>query len=255
MEGHAPTLPCRICGSTAPLFDVCDFANHCFRPATGPAELSGIAVYYYRCRDCGLLFSPLTDGWTTEDFRARIYTDDYAAFDPEIDDERPSANAALVEKLFGDHRSSLSLLDFGGGDGALARMLKQKGFANARSCDPIRHPDESPPQGRFDLVTCFEVLEHANDPLAMVRDLADLTGPDGMVLFSTLLQPPDIDVQRLRWWYAAPRNGHVSLYTAAALAAAWKAAGMNCASFGNSLHVAFRQPPSFAARLFRGEPV
>lgn len=252
MEGHAPTLPCRICGSTASLFDVCDFANHCFRPATGPAELSGVAVYYYRCQGCGLLFTPLTDGWSTEDFRARIYTDDYATFDPEIDDERPRANAALILKLFGDHRDALRLLDFGGGDGVLSRLLSEQGFVDAHSWDPVRRPEGLAPQGPFDLVSCFEVLEHANNPLAMVRDLADLTNPGGMVLFSTLLQPPDIDVQRLRWWYAAPRNGHVSLYTAAALAAAWKAAGMSYASFGNSLHVAFRERPAFAAHLFRG---
>ena len=39
----------------------------------------------------------------------------------------------------------------------------------------------------------------------------------GIILISTLLQPGDIDSQGLAWWYAAPRNAHVSLYSSASL--------------------------------------
>ena len=42
------------------------------------------------------------------------------------------------------------------------------------------------------------------------RRLAALS--KGMVLFSTLVQPADIETQKLRCWYAAPRNGHISLF-------------------------------------------
>lgn len=242
---------CKICGGVARLFDVCDFATHCHRPPTGAETLTGIAVYYYRCSACGFLFTPLTDGWSVQEFQAHIYNDDYyRIYDPGYADERPRANANMIARFFGANRQNLSVLDYGGGDGALCRILSQEhGFADALSYDPISQPDQPLPARRFDLVSCFEVLEHVNDPLPVIRQLGALA--DGMVLFSTLVQPADIETQRLRWWYAAPRNGHISLFSRPALAAAWRSTGMTLGSFNDNLHVAFRQPPAFATHLFR----
>jgi len=39
--------------------------------------------------------------------------------------------------------------------------------------------------GRFDLVVCFEVIEHLADPTSLVRTLADATALDGVCLVST----------------------------------------------------------------------
>lgn len=249
MDQQALSLPCKICGAPAKLFDVCDFATYCHRPAGGAETLSGIAVYYYRCSTCGFMFTPLTDSWSAEDFRSRIYNDEYVKYDPGYADERPRTNAALLTNSFGNHRQSISVLDFGGGNGATTEYLKANGFTNAHSYDPISRPDDPLPAHQFDLVTCFEVLEHANNPMDVVRRLAALS--KGMVLFSTLVQPADIETQKLRWWYAAPRNGHISLFSRQALTLAWKSVGMTLGSFNDNLHVAFRERPAFAAHLFR----
>ena len=40
--------------------------------------------------------------------------------------------------------------------------------------------------GRFDVVTCMEMLEHVPDPASIVRACAQLTRPGGRVFFSTL---------------------------------------------------------------------
>ena len=47
---------------------------------------------------------------------------------------------------------------------------------------------ESP--GRFDVVTCMEMLEHVPDPSAVVRACATLAKPGGWVFFSTLNRNP-----------------------------------------------------------------
>lgn len=47
---------------------------------------------------------------------------------------------------------------------------------------------ESP--GKFDIVTCLEMLEHVPDPTAIVRSCAELVRPGGQVFFSTINRTP-----------------------------------------------------------------
>jgi 2-polyprenyl-6-hydroxyphenyl methylase/3-demethylubiquinone-9 3-methyltransferase len=44
--------------------------------------------------------------------------------------------------------------------------------------------------GRYDVVTCMEMLEHVPDPAAIVRAAATLVKPGGHVFFSTLNRNP-----------------------------------------------------------------
>lgn len=44
--------------------------------------------------------------------------------------------------------------------------------------------------GRYDIVTCMEMLEHVPDPAAIVRACAALATPGGKVFFSTLNRTP-----------------------------------------------------------------
>ncbi len=44
--------------------------------------------------------------------------------------------------------------------------------------------------GRFDLVTCMELLEHVPDPASVVHACAQLVRPGGLVCFSTLNRNP-----------------------------------------------------------------
>src|SRR5207237_2813544 len=105
------------------------------------------------------------------------------------------------------------------------------GFPRAETYDPFVPRYSAKPPDRFDCVVSFEVVEHSTDPARAFADMNDFLTGSGLILFSTLLQPADIDHQGLNWWYAAPRNGHVSLYSRASLEKVVQPFGLKLGSF------------------------
>ena len=79
--------------------------------------------------------------------------------------------------------------------------------------DPMVPEHACAPNGKFDLVTCFETIEQLADPLAGIARIADHIAKPGAVLYSTRTQPADFDNFGLSWWYVGPLNGHVSIFT------------------------------------------
>ena len=235
---------CKVCGAAATLFDVVDFAKHCSLDNPYVFGLTGIPVYYLRCQKCGFIFTEHCDGWSAEDFRRHIYNDEYHLVDGEYETVRPNMLANLFAELFVSARDS-RILDYGSGSGAFENALQPRGF-KVTSYDPFSHPDR--PKGKFDLITCFEVMEHAPDPLRLLDDLADFMAEDGAIVFSTGVQPTDIEKQRGGWWYIAPRNGHVSIFSEEALSALASKRGLNL--FRCSGLLAFgKKPPLASAKL------
>ena len=131
----------------------------------------------------------------------------------------------------------------------MAEGLRARGFAHVSVYDPFVPEFSARPQGLFDLVCCFEVVEHSPTPVRTFGQIASCLDPNGLILFSTLIQPADINQIGLDWWYIAPRNGHVSIFTRAAIAAVATPMGLNCGSFDDSIHALFRRPPDFARHL------
>jgi len=80
-----------------------------------------------------------------------------------------------------------------------------------------------------------------------------LLADDRFILFSTLLSDGKIERnKRLTWWYASPRNGHISLFSRKSLVLAAIKYHFNMGSFSNGLHVLFRSEiPSWAEHLFK----
>src|SRR5262249_47730222 len=140
----------------------------------------------------------------------------YLVVDPDYIESRPRGSAANICGLFAAAKPR-RLLDYGGGHGLLADLLQASGFAEVATYDPFVPRHAARPSGRFDCVVCFEVVEHSTDPVRTFADLNDFLADPGLILLSTLLQPADIEQQGLSWWYAGPRNGHVSLYSRASL--------------------------------------
>jgi 2-polyprenyl-6-hydroxyphenyl methylase/3-demethylubiquinone-9 3-methyltransferase len=241
------STPCKCCGADALSFGAVDFNKSCEDHRRKPLPVAGVDVPYHRCPRCGFVFTVAFDDLSGAAFQEHIYNAQYELVDPDFVDHRPRNNAAWVDATFLSTNRSARCLDYGGGNGLLAMLLRDAGSARAESYDPFY--DAVRPTGRFDLVTCFEVLEHTARPYETLRDVRSLLDDRGLLVFSTLLQPVDFERQGLAWWYAAPRNGHVSLYTRASLTALMKRLGLKWGSFNDHTHVAFRTKPSFAKQL------
>lgn len=251
--GDPADVACKVCGGAASLAGVADFNKHCPVPGNVRLPLSGIPVYYRQCTACGFFFTDQFDRWSNAEFLAHIYNERYREVDPDYVELRPRNNADLLVQKFGAHRHRLSCLDFGGGNGRLAGILRELGFAKILSYDPFTPGADAPLSERFDLVTSFEVLEHVPDPKRTVAALANAVAEDGMVMFSTLVLPADFASQGVSWWYVAPRNGHISLYSRRSLALLWETLAFTFGSFSDGLHVAWRKVPPFAAHLVKSK--
>jgi 2-polyprenyl-6-hydroxyphenyl methylase/3-demethylubiquinone-9 3-methyltransferase len=230
---------CKCCSQSADLFGVVDFHQHCDEARSERLPVSGIPIYYYRCSQCGFLFTTAFDGFSHADFAEQIYNEGYSFVDPDFAEVRPSGNAQMVAGAFGKHRE-LSILDYGGGNGRTAEGLRQAGFTNVTTYDPFVPRFATRPSTPADEIICFEVVEHTPDPLAIFRDMASLLADHGSILLSTLMQPDDIEKQRLNWWYVGPRNGHISLHSYRSLTIAAQRCGFQVRSFNANVHLLFR---------------
>lgn len=213
---------CKVCSGIAPAFDVVDFQKICSTDQPYMFGQAGIPVYYYRCMDCEFLFTDFVDDWTAADFSRFIYNEDYIKVDGDYADARPRRDGAFFGELLAPY-PGLSVLDYGGGAGVLAGVLRNAGF-EAECYDPFSSPRR--PERLFDVITCMEVIEHSPDPVGTLRDMASFLQPGGCILVGTGVQPDDIETVRTNWWYVAPRNGHVSLQSVASLVPLGKAAGL-----------------------------
>jgi SAM-dependent methyltransferase len=242
---------CPICDSVCSLLDKLDLNLPC-KIRGAKFQPSGVLVGYFLCENCGFCFAPEFAAWTPEQFAERIYNDDYVQFDPEYAGERPRTNAQTLITHFGAHSGSIRHLDYGGGDGSLARLLRENDWQST-SYDPyVDRTIRIESLGTFDFITAFEVFEHVPDVRRLMSDLRLLLAPSGIILFSTLVSDGNIQAGRpLDWWYAGPRNGHISLYSTKSLVLLGRRYGMRLAS-ATSRHVFFTEIPAWGTQIFRG---
>jgi SAM-dependent methyltransferase len=245
-------LLCPVCSAGCALLDVVDFNKSCEEVRGNFLTLTGIPIYYVQCTNCSFCYAPEFADWPLSEFEEKIYNQDYALVDPDYIDVRPRANAATLTSLFGNNPQAIKHLDYGGGSGVLANLLNEANFQSV-SYDPfVDRQMEISQLGQFDLITAFEVFEHVPDVQQLMANLRALLAPDGIVLFSTLLSDGNIQPnQRLSWWYASPRNGHISLFSKKSLALLAQHYGFTFGSFSVGFHVFFTNVPPWASHIVR----
>lgn len=246
------TVLCPVCRGACSLLEPVDFNKSCEEASGKFLDPAGIPVCYALCDQCGFCFAPALAAWELEEFGERIYNDEYVFVDPDYAETRPRANAANLISMFGDRAHSIGHLDYGGGSGLLAKILRESDWRST-SYDPFVDRNLGVAQlGKFDLITAFEVFEHVPDVRELMSNLRALLSPNGLVLFSTLLSDGNIHPgQKPSWWYASPRNGHISLFSRNSLAILARNNGFNLGSFSAGFHVFFTHVPSWADHLIR----
>ena len=242
-------VACKICGGPAPPYGVVDFHKSCLEEKGQRLNLVGIPIYYRRCAACEFLFTDAFDDWSQDQFKQYIYNDDYKLVDPGYDTARPRENADVVARLWGAVKAQTRVLDYGGGNDMFCATLRKSGFAAAVTYDPIVPEYARIPEGKFDLVTSFETLEHLPDPTAGIAQMLEFAAEPGTILLSTYTQPADFNNYGLHWWYVGPRNGHISIFSKQALLRAFDRHGYRLVFFSDNIHLAFRTLPPHLAHL------
>jgi len=210
----SPEAPCKICGGTAFPFDVVDFNKSCV-DSLYPQGLCIIPVIYRICSQCQFIFTDFFDDYTGEQWRRYIYNDYYFKLDPDYLDVRPRQNARDLIAFLTGKKNSTTGLDYGGGNGLTAALMRENGW-NFSSYDPFDYSD-MPPEliGHYNFCLAIEVFEHSPDPVNTLRDIVEKSSSGQLMIWiSTGMNDDKVSEKtRLTWPYAAPRNGHISLYS------------------------------------------
>jgi 2-polyprenyl-3-methyl-5-hydroxy-6-metoxy-1,4-benzoquinol methylase len=192
---------------------------------------------------CGLIFQhPLPArssmmSWANDEYTSGAYRDYVEA--------RPMKIRHFEDRLsdIGDRVRPGRLLDVGCSCGYFMEVAASRGFdvqgvefsksAIAAASATLRPRifegtlDEMPLNGMFDVVSAFDLIEHVQDPRALLRRCAAVLRPGGALIIST----PDAGhflrhVMRSRWPMLQPMQ-HLFLFSRRALASALRAEGFD----------------------------
>ena len=101
-------------------------------------------------------------------------------------------------------------LDFGCGPGpVLSTLLKERG-GDVEVYDPHFFPDQIVLKGKYDVVTCTEVVEHFKNLLENWQQLTSIVKPDGLLAIMT--QFFNEQTNYTQWWYKNDPT-HVVFYS------------------------------------------
>lgn len=210
------TRPCKVCGERAP---------EVFRiPRTKAAgrEIPDAPddCPYFECENCRFCFTDILDGAEASQLYDEAYWTDH---DPDWHGKTGETLrlVLLANALVKGDPSKLEILDFGCGMGAFVQTAREKLDLRTWGHDVIepRLGREfflrALPTSRFDVVVCCEVLEHLPRPVETLSQIVRSLRPRGAIAFQTAHYDPKVCGRD--WWYVGPANGHVSLFSAAAL--------------------------------------
>lgn len=211
------------------------------------SDFSGIEFHLAHCPSCHFSFvvNPRTD--FGEIYDERFYSGTGADGCIDYFEELTDPNSirlyewrGLVEVVGNlvPLSNTTQWLDYGSGLGGLVRygrahgldglVAHDGGFAAERmradGVPVVSETEMAALAGSFDVVTAIEMIEHAIDPAAELRRIAELLRPGGVVLVTTGNAKPHRD-NLAAWPYVRP-DIHVSFFEPQTLAIAFERAGL-----------------------------
>lgn len=161
-------------------------------------------VCYFQCSICGSLQTE-APYWLNEAYSSNLNDLDTGAAHRNLDSLAASLTVANLLNF-------TNIVDIGGGDGLLCRLLRDHG-KNAYVSDSYARPVYAqgftdPDFVRSDMLTAFEVFEHFAEP---AREIAKLFSgePSALLIMTTPYAGQESD-----WAYLIPETGHhIFFYT------------------------------------------
>jgi hypothetical protein len=212
---------CKVCSSDAMPFATAQVLNR-------------HNVEYFRCRHCGVVQTE-EPYWIKEAYSAAITRSDVGLVSRNI---HLSLVCRSIITFFFSHEGKY--VDYGGGYGLFVRLMRDCGFAFFRYdkyCENLfaeGFDADLAREGRYELVTAFEVFEHLVEPITSIEEMLALSDS---ILFSTVLIPEDHPKPGAWWYYGLEHGQHLVLYTAKSLALLGERLELNLYSKSSKLHL------------------
>ena len=192
----------------------CPISGSPLKPVFSATVLRRHQVTYYYCEESGLLKTE-QPFWLEDAYRDAISGADTGLV------QRNISNSNILEPILGCLGLAQGrLLDFAGGYGLLTRLLRDKGFdcytTDKYCANLFAQTFEPGTDFKADALFAFEVMEHIEDPLKLLRDLFDCYSCRTLI-FSTVTFGRMIPGKD--WWYYGFESGqHITFYQPRTLA-------------------------------------
>ncbi len=191
----------------------CKICNSLSKSVFKKKILAKYDVTFFKCSSCGFLQTE-APYWLEEAYKLPFTPLDVTII------SRPTMLSQVTEDLIVKHFNfKKKFLDYGGGVGVLTRMMRDRGldfyrqdkYAQNLFAQYFDISDLTNEEKEFELITCFEVLEHLPDPM---KEISEIFSLGDNVLFSTMLQPSESVENLESWFYIFEICGqHISFYT------------------------------------------
>ncbi len=191
-------IDCALCGSGAPYR-----VRYIERIQEGPIDFSARKVpthQHFRiveCSSCGLVYSnPIIAADVIEAF----YRDTPFVTEPPLDSNMLRDYRQHLEDVLPLVSGRKSLLEIGCANGVFLKAALGLGFEDVRGVEPGAEAVRQAPEeirsrivnslfsaklfapASFDVICCFQIMDHFLDPVALLRDVNTLLRPGGIVL-------------------------------------------------------------------------
>ena len=190
------------------------------------------AVYCF-CDRCQFLFVEAPE-WLKE-----VYKDPINIYDTGVLARNISLSRRVAVIIYFFFSREGRFLDYAGGYGILTRLMRDVGFDfywyDPHSTNLVARGFELvEANSNFELLTCFEVLEHLVDP---IKEIEKMFRFSDSILLSTQLLPDSIPKPHEWPYYGLKHGQHVSFYSLKTLQFIAKKFGCNLYSYKKALYL------------------